>query len=120
MSVPRVTSALFVAAYVRRVMVAGSFAAVMKKGAEEAGPVLIRVDRPDGTGQLFIPAPQSAYDDRPLDRLFVPRFHEGFAAKDALDAAVERERRFDPDLWLVAVEDREGRDFLGTSRLDGV
>jgi hypothetical protein len=38
----------------------------------------------------------------------------------SLDAAVERERRFDPDLWLVAVEDRDGRDFLGTSRLDGV
>jgi hypothetical protein len=31
-----------------------------------------------------------------------------------VNARVEREARFDSDLWVVAVEDREGRAFLDT------
>ena len=119
MTTPRLTSAFWVAAYVRRVNTIGdgAFAAVMKKGSDEAGPILIRVDRPDRLGRLFVPAPQSAYDERPRDRLFVAR--TGFVDAEALATAIARETRFDPDLWLVGVEDRDGRDFLDASLVDG-
>jgi hypothetical protein len=33
-------------------------------------------------------------------------------AEPDLDAYVERARRIDPDLWLVEIEDRQGRHFL--------
>ena len=33
-------------------------------------------------------------------------------AEAEVDAALERQRRFDPDLWIVEVEDREGRSLL--------
>ena len=60
------------AAYVRRCPYRGAFAAVRRHGAEEAGAVYIKVNRLDGTGILYGPAPQSAFDDAqvPATRLF--------------------------------------------------
>jgi hypothetical protein len=110
----RVKAAIWVAAFVRRVNASGdAFAVVAERGAEEAGAVFVRVDRLDGTGDLYVPAPQTLYEsDRPDDRRFVARFPEGPQPQARLDEAIQRERRIDPDLWLVAVDDRKGRHFL--------
>jgi len=32
--------------------------------------------------------------------------------ESAVDAGVARQRRFDPDLWVIEVEDRAGRHLL--------
>ena len=112
----RVTSSLWVGAYVRRCFAEGAFAAVVRRGAEEAGAIFVIVDRLNGTADLYAPAPQAIFDEsRPSDRLF-----QLVAADEPLadvNARVEREVRFDPDLWVVAVEDRDGRAFL--ERLSG-
>jgi hypothetical protein len=109
----RLKSAIWVAAYLRRCFTEGAFAAVRKRGAEEAGAIFIKLNRLDGTAELFGPAPQSAFDDaRPSDRLF----SACVAGQPAPDAKIEerlaREMRFDPDVWIVEVEDRAGRHFL--------
>ncbi|MCW5695238.1 MAG: DUF1491 family protein [Bauldia sp.] len=106
----RVTSALFVSAYIRRCNLEGAAAALVKRGAEEAGAIFVSVDRLDGTVDLYAPAPQTAFDDRPDERLF-QRVAERATPAD-VEERLSRERRFDPDLWVVAVEDREGRCFL--------
>lgn len=109
----RVTSSLWVSAYVRRVFVEGAFAAVMRRGAEEAGAIFVMVDRLDGTVDFYSPAPQTAFnDDRPRDRLFM-RVATAVDRPTALER-LDRELRFDPDLWLVETEDRAGRSFLET------
>src|SRR5712691_9927019 len=70
----RLKSAIWVAAYVRRCHVEGAFAAVRRRGAEEAGAIFVKLNRLDGTAELFGPAPQSVFDDaRPSDRLFSRR-----------------------------------------------
>ena len=109
----RLKSGIWVSAYIRRCNVEGVFAAVRRRGAEDAGAVFIKVSRLDGTADLYTPAPQSAFDEsHPIDRLFVP----GFKVQPVPDADVEarlvREIRFDPDVWIVEIEDREGRHFL--------
>ena len=71
MTAMRLKSAIWVAAYLRRCSVEGAFAAVRRHGADEAGAVYIKVSRLDGTGTLYGPAPQSAFDDaQPSDRIF--------------------------------------------------
>ena len=68
----RVTSSFWVAAYVRRCHGEGAFAVVVRRGAEEAGAITVTVDRLDGTSDLYVPAPQSVFDDaQPEDRLFL-------------------------------------------------
>jgi hypothetical protein len=102
----RVTSAFFVAAYVRRRNDAGRFTAVVRRGAEEAGAVFVKVARLDRTADLYGPAPQVLVDDQDPavagGRVF-ERLMEG-SPEFEVDERLERERRFDPDLWLVETE----------------
>jgi hypothetical protein len=109
----RLKSAIWVAAYVRRCHLEGAFAAVRRRGAEEAGAIFIKVSRLDGTAALFGPAPQSAFEEaRPGERRFVSVMPAGFAPESEVEKRLVREREFDSDLWIVEIEDRGGRHFL--------
>src|ERR1700681_1894533 len=80
----RLKSALWVAAYLRRCQVEGLSAVVRRRGAEEAGAIFVRIDRLDGTSDLFGPAPQSAFDAAlPGDRAFSASLTEQPAADAA-------------------------------------
>lgn len=98
----RVTSGLYVSALVRRVFAEGGFAAVARRGSESAGAVFIIVRDRMGAVALYGPAPQTGYADaKPDDRLFV-RLPD--ADEEAVARRLERETRFDADLWLVEIE----------------
>jgi hypothetical protein len=109
----RLKSALWVAAYLRRCQVEGVFAVVRRRGAEEAGAVFVRVCRLDGTSDLFGPAPQSAFDAAPgADRAFSASLAKQPASDAEIEAYLAREIKFDPDVWILEIEDRAGRNFL--------
>lgn len=109
----RLKSSIWVSAYLRRCQVEGAFAAMRRRGAEEAGTIFIKINRLDGTAELFGPAPQSAFDDsRPIERAFVACLREQPAPEADVENYLARELKFDPDVWIVEVEDRAGRNFL--------
>jgi hypothetical protein len=107
----RVTSSLWVSALVRRYYTEGAIATVARRGAEEAGAIFITMDRLNGLADLYGPAPQASFEEsHPSDRLFQRLIEsESFGS---VSARLEKETRFDPDLWIVAIEDREGRAFF--------
>ena len=108
----RLTSELFVSAQIRRAFTEGGAAFVVRRGAAQAGAIFVIIDRLDGTADLYGPAPQTALAERdqPGDRLFQRIVDSGAASE--IDARLEREKRFDPDLWVISIEDREGRCWL--------
>ena len=110
----RMKSSIWVSAYVRRCDIEGAFAAVRRRGAEEAGTIFIKLNGLDGTGTLYGPAPQAMFEEsRPADRLFTALAGGESPAPDAvLEARLVKELKFDPDVWIVEVEDRRGRHFL--------
>lgn len=109
----RLKSGMWVAAYVRRCFVEGMFAAVRRRGAEEAGAIFIKVDRLDGTADVYAPAPQSALaDDLSTDRAFSAALKTMPAPDADVEAYLARQIRFDPDVWIIETEDRAGRHFL--------
>ena len=102
---PRLRAAIWVDAYMRRCRAAGAFASIGRKGDESAGAIFIECLHGAGV-DLY--APRTRDDGgRGFERVLagVP----GFEVAERL----EREAAFDGDLWLVTVEDRDGRVFLG-------
>ncbi|MBI4276032.1 MAG: DUF1491 family protein [Rhizobiales bacterium] len=109
----RLKSAIWVSAYLRRCSIEGAYAVVRRRGAEEAGSIFVKIDRMDGTAELFGPAPQTAFDERlPADRIFIACLAAQPAPEADIEKYISREMRFDPDIWIVDVEDRAGRHFL--------
>jgi hypothetical protein len=109
----RLKSAIWVAAYLRRCNGEAVFAAVRRRGAEDAGAIFIKLNRLDGTAELFGPAPQSAFEEaHPDDRAFCRCLKAQPAPEAEIEARIGREIGFDPDVWVLEVEDRAGRHFL--------
>jgi hypothetical protein len=107
----RLRSDFVVSAVIRQAEIGGAAAMLRRRGAAEAGAIFIKVDYLDGRAALYAPAPQSlAAEDG--ERLF-RRMHEAETI-DPLTAEdrMAKEIRFDPDLWFVEIEDRQGRVFV--------
>ncbi|MBI1365745.1 MAG: DUF1491 family protein [Alphaproteobacteria bacterium] len=106
MTEPRLKTEIRVAAHLRRVAAAGAFAHVARKGDPDAGAVAVKVFMGPGAARLFV---QSRSEEGAVI------WREAFETpqpEDRIDAFLEKERRIDPDLWIVEIEDREGRSFL--------
>jgi hypothetical protein len=109
----RLKSGIWVAAYLRRCFIEGAFGAVRRHGADEAGAIFIKVSRLDGTADLYGPAPQSLFENaQPVARAFSPCLKTLPAPDADVEAYLVRQIKFDPDLWIVEIEDRAGRHFL--------
>lgn len=100
-----VTSDIWVSAYLARLRLEGIPAVIAARGDPTAGAVLVRVSPLDGTGALY----QRRFDLATGARVW-ERLTEGTEAE--VDASVARQRGFDPDLWVVDVEDPRGRHML--------
>ena len=108
----RLKSGIWVSAFLRRCMVEGLYGAVIRKGAEEAGAVYVIVNHLDGGCHLFGPAPGPSHDDAG-ERRWVVELTPPASMRD-VDNLLERKQRFDPDIWIVEVEDRNGTAGLVT------
>lgn len=102
----RLKSAIWVSAFLRRTTVEGLYGAVIAKGAEEAGAVYVIVNHLDGTCHLFGPAPGASHDEEGSRRWIIESAPPQGPAEAM--AILDRRKRFDPDIWIVEVEDRRG------------
>ena len=102
----RLKAGIFVRSLIRRAEVAGAQAYVVKKGSEEAGAVFLKVSRLDGTCTVLNQAVAGEgvrVWSKPL----------GDSCDDARAATYfAKQMKFDPDLWIVEIEDRDGRAFV--------
>lgn len=102
----RLKSAIWASAFLRRAMVEGHYGAVVKRGAEEAGAIYVIVDHRDGTCHVFGPAPGPAYDEEG-ERRWAIELEPPATPADA-KLLLDRKQRFDPDIWILEVDDRTG------------
>jgi hypothetical protein len=100
----RLTSDFWTSAFLRFSNGENRPATLRRRGSPEAGAVFVVLDRLDGVQALYGPAPQSLADEGG-ERLF-QKVLEGDAP--AIMARLERELKFDPDLWILDIESRDG------------
>lgn len=100
----RLTSDFWVAAWLRQAALEGLVAVLRRRGAREAGAIFVKLDRLDGTAALYGPAPQSLIEDGGARRF------QMIVDSDPgeIEERLAREARFDPDLWLLEIENRAG------------
>jgi hypothetical protein len=107
----RLKSEIWVKAYLRRCQHDGAMAVLVRRGDADAGAIYVKVSRLDGTAMLFGPAP-AGLDEAREDRRWQPCIESVSTSEQEADAYLARQAEFDPDIWIISVEDRDGRHFL--------
>ena len=107
----RIPSELWVKAHLRRLAAEGIFAAVVRKGEPEYGTIWIKVALADRRARLYGPAPEPLDAESPERRWL--RMHKAETIDDVeAEEQLAKARRFDSDLWVIEIEDRDGRHGL--------
>lgn len=107
----RLTARIWVDAYLTRLRLADIPAFVTAHGDDTAGAVLVKLNTLDGQATVF----QRSFDLMTGDRKWIEL---ASGEERAVDEAIARQRGFDPDLWVVEVEDRRGRHLLDEDGLN--
>jgi hypothetical protein len=102
MSGERLPTDLWVMAHVRQCAAKGIPATIVRKGAVASGTVMVKIFARNGV-RLFNQSRDMDGNLGWLDLL------GGLKPEPEADAAIARALSRDPDLWVVEVEDREGR-----------
>jgi hypothetical protein len=101
-----IASHVWVAALIRRAELEGASATVARRGDDRAGAVLVKVwNSSERRARVWSEAfgPDG-------DRLWVQPMESELEGE--VDDWIRRQIGYDPDLWVVEVEDRQGRHFL--------
>ncbi len=101
----RLTSDVWVGAYLTRLRLNDIPAFVVARGDATAGAVLVKLNTLDGNAVCY----QRSFDLMTGTRAWM-ELSAGIEAD--VDSAVMSQRSFDPDLWVIEVEDRAGRHLL--------
>lgn len=104
----RLPARLWTDALIRRASLAGASAFVLQHGDDARGDVLVKVARLDGTAAAYVPSMSLEGE-----RVFLNLAAQGIGPQEAaVDEYVRRAKARDRDLWIIEIEDREGRHFL--------
>jgi hypothetical protein len=100
-------------ALLRRATVGGAMGVVARRGDRDAGAVLVKVATLDGRARLYAPA-----RDGEGERVWLDLSAGTLGEEErAVDEYVRKRSGQDPDLWVIEIEDRQGRTFL-TEKID--
>lgn len=106
MSDDRLPTGLWVQAHIRAADTAGVPMFVVHKGDPSRGTVAVKVNRLDRSFVVLVQV-------RREEKLVWSRGTGADPVDEATaDAYLERQRRYDPDLWVIEVEDRQGRHWF--------
>lgn len=101
----RLSTDFWIAAYLARLEAAAIPVYLTAKGDPTAGAVLVKVATMNGRASVF----SRAYGPDG-ERVWAPLADD--APETEADAALARQRSFDPDVWIVEIEDPKGRTLL--------
>jgi len=104
---PQLKTNIAISALMRRAQSAGAFAAIVRKGDGDAGAYLVVTRQYENTGDLYtIYRPIRNMEGAPV------WWPKGPLTQSDLDIYINRRIDEDPDIWVVEIDDAQGRHFL--------
>ena len=103
----RLTTDVIVSAALRQAAICGIFAAILRKGDERAGTIFLEVEKSPSEMRLL--ARQMNYDN---EYEWVCITGDGWVSHADIQDRLSREIEYDPDCWIISVQDREGRNIF--------
>jgi len=107
----KLTADIWVSAYLARLRQIAVPAFVVSKGDATAGAVLIKLNTLDGHACCY----QRSFDLLTGARTWIV-LSQG--SEHDVDASIAKQQSFDPDLWVIEVEDKAGRHLLNDAGLE--
>lgn len=101
----RLVTEFWVHAYIKRLELQNIPAYVIAHGDNTAGAVLVKVATLDGQACLM----HRSYDLHSGDLSWTEM---SSGTESAIDALIAKQRSFDPDLWVIEIENSSGKHFL--------
>ena len=102
--IPELKPRIWIPALIRRAEVAGAFGMIVRKGDSDGGTALILVRNRAGLVTLYRPV-----RNMEGERVWWPK---GPEEEHVINTYVNDRIEDDPDIWVVEIEDKEGRHFL--------
>lgn len=104
---PRLTSKMVVDALLRLAAREGGFGAVLARGDEGAGAVLVLLTKRGDAGKLV----ERSFDFVSGAYRWQPAGPQDVESAASRDAYIQRRRSQDPDLWLIELDIADGERF---------
>ncbi len=96
---------IYVKAYLKRLEIHGIPAYVSRHGDDDAGDMIVKICTLDGRASLF----RREYNLGTGERHWVCVLS---SSETEVDGSIKKQCGFDPDLWVLEIEDAKGRHFL--------
>jgi hypothetical protein len=107
----RIKANIWISAYIRRLSAVAIPAMITRRGDADAGAIFIKINTLDGFAQVLRPAATGVMDSE-SERFWSQAIPGDRAAESDADAYLARQAKFDSDMWVIEIEDRQGRHFL--------
>ncbi len=107
MTEARLKTGIWVAALIRRYDIAGIPAVVARRGDADSGAVILKMNRREAGCLVLAQARIDAGD-----LVWMRATGEAPVGESVCDAYIARSVARDPDLWVLEIEDREGRQLF--------
>ncbi len=106
----KLKSGLWVAAYLKRLELNDIPAYLMRRGQEDLGAVMVKCAHLNGLATLW----HRSFDLSSGAQGWVVLTQ---GAEREVDESAAKQARFDPDLWLIEIESRDGKTLLDAEGL---